>query len=328
MLFSMKNNNFIKLILALCLSTEFLLISCSQPVDPSYTGPDVNIISYPPVVLVNQTCSITVQIEDNQYDHASLRLIWQEDSNTVDTTSWIDNIPTNTQYILEQTFQTSQARIVYVQAKGEGDETSSWSEPLLILASDDSVYFWEDFQQSSSTPDTNTWTWQQNGNIVISVEDIDTTKALLLYDPDYGASWITLYTTAPLSDTGEFSFNVWLPASTDQDTSNIISFRSNSLNLDWDKIGFHFGIVGDSIGYKIDYDWHLLQQLPSQQWNQVTLAFNSNQRRYHLYLNQQCLESDIEFDGTGQSSTYLQILCPENGYRDSIYLDDIKFKMN
>ncbi|KQC12579.1 MAG: hypothetical protein APR63_10685, partial [Desulfuromonas sp. SDB] len=111
----MKNNNFIKLILALCLSTEFLLISCSQPVDPSYTGPDVNIISYPPVVLVNQTCSITVQIEDNQYDHASLRLIWQEDSNTVDTTSWIDNIPTNTQYILEQTFQTSQARIVYVQ---------------------------------------------------------------------------------------------------------------------------------------------------------------------------------------------------------------------
>lgn len=298
--------------------------SCTQPSDPSYRGPKVNLIRIQSVVLVNQPCSIKVEITDEKHSTTYLRWRSLEDS-VFDTTSWYGSFPTNTVIYTSHIFTSAKGRFVELQAKGLNDETSNWSEQFFVLSSDDSVYFHDNFQQDSTTPDTSIWTYQTYGEMVISVDFIDTTKALLLYDPLYSGSWGSLYATAPLADSGTLSLDVLLPPSSSNDSSNIISFRSLACDFNWDKIGLHFGIVGDSLSYKSGTIWTKLSEIPKNQWVNLKISFNSIEKRYHIYQDDSLIYENISFDGSGEFITYFQILCPDNAYRDSIWIDNINF---
>ncbi len=300
------------------------LTSCTQPSDPSYRGPKVNLIRIQSVVLVNQPCSIKVEITDEKYSTTYLRWRYLEDS-ILDTTSWYGSFHTNTVIYTSHIFTSAKGRFVEIQAKGLNDETSSWSEQLFVLSSEDSTYFYDNFQQDSIIPDTNIWTYQTYGEMVISVDFIDTTRALLLYDPLYSGSWGTLYTTAPLADSGTLSMDVFLLPSSSYNTSNVISFRSLPYDFNWDKISLHFGIVGDSLSFKRGTIWTKLSEIPENQWVNLKISFNSIEKRYHIYQDDSLIYENISFDGSCELSTYFQILCPDNTYRDSIWIDNIKF---
>jgi len=297
-------------------------VGCSQPTDPSEIAPKVKTIEGNNIILINQLCSLKVFIEDNNFQQCQIKGIWGDD-----TVEWQENFPTNQYIYLTHTFTETDLNYIYLQAKNPDNITSEWSSPFIILSTNDSLYFSDNFEVNDTNPDTSKWISDFSGDISISILQYDTSKALLLCDRAIG-SWLSLYCRTPIADTGDLNFQVLIPNSTSQDTNNVISFRSISYNFNWDDIGMHFGIIGDSLAYKSDLKWYMISQLPKEQWVNIRVCFSNINKKYHIYQDNVIMKNNINFDGSGNNSAYFQILCSSNRYRDTIYFDNINFQLH
>ncbi|MBN2363147.1 hypothetical protein JXL83_03355 [candidate division WOR-3 bacterium] len=303
-------------------SLIFLCLSCTQPADPSYKGPVIESVSGRHVFILSEPCSLKIYVSDEKHSSIEIRSITGED-----TSQWMNSFPSNQDFYMELNQPDTGFNSVTLQARNPDEMTSSWSDPFIFFAAADSLYFYDDFNTQDTFLDTSVWTFGTSGNAVIKIGDCDQRRAVLFYDPLIGSSWITAYAYIPLADSGSISFSVFIPSSASADESNLLSFRTFPYNWDWPSRGMHFGIVSDSLCYKYGTTWNKLASIPRGQWNDISVVYSSMSKKYSFLINQTQLNVPIDFDGSGTDNILFQILCPDNAFRDSIWLDDLSFRL-
>ncbi len=306
----------------LAMPVFFFLISCSQPADPSYTGPVIENIYVKQVFLAGIPCSLKVYVSDEKNSAISLRSVSEDD-----TSQWSGAYGSNQDFFHVLNAVDTGFNFVRIQAKNTEDLFSSWSDPIVFYSAIDTVYFSEDFNTQDTFLDTSVWVVGTAGNAFAKIGDKDQKRAAVFYDPEISSSWVTAYAYVPLADSGIISFSVYLNSFVSQSEDNIISFRTLPSDWSWSKRGMHFGIVSDTLCYKTGNDWKSITGLSQGQWNDIEISYNTLDARYFFRLNGALISSVINFDGTGENNVIFQILCPDNAFRDSTWFDDVRFIM-
>lgn len=298
------------------------VFSCSQPTDPSYLGPEIQSIEGEQISFAGIPCTLRITVSDEKNYQVRIRTLVGDD-----TSSWSEYFPSNVGFEFELEDLDTGINSIFFQAKNSEDMTSPLSSPFYTYAAVDSEYFYDSFNSADSFLDTTVWTFGTAGEAVVKISDGYQRRAIFFHDPYMGSSWITVFGYIPLADSGEISFYAFIPTSSSQNGDNVIAFRTFPWDWEWSSRGMHFGIVADSLSYKIGTQWIKLCAIEKGQWNQIQILYNTVSKKYCMSLNGQNVSPAIDFDGDGTENVIFQILCPDNAFRDSIWFDDIKFKI-